>query len=265
MALRAGYYGIKRGLKAKLAQIAGAWDTTIATIFPRSEQAVLGAKNVGEIILGYYVQEATTGYFKLTADANAITYIAKVEQNTDYRCKKDAYGDRFAVTGFVNYPSTTTTTAEASRLFDDSSATEHVVNTGIYNYLAFTANRTTEVAESSVKGMIYLASDPDSTYVPYAMTNKGLTDLGLVYRGAIPSEASLDNYVEVGMWDVNGTNPTNFPTGSSGYVPMLVLPRWGHGNIKQIIISGNNEIYLRNKNDGESWSSWYKFTGTVVS
>lgn len=46
MALRAGYYGIKRGLKAKLAEIAGAWDATVATIFTRVEESFYGSLNI---------------------------------------------------------------------------------------------------------------------------------------------------------------------------------------------------------------------------
>jgi len=45
MALRAGYYGIKRGLKAKLAEIAGAWDATVSSIFTKSYAKMLGAWN----------------------------------------------------------------------------------------------------------------------------------------------------------------------------------------------------------------------------
>lgn len=46
MALRAGYYGVKRGLKDKLAQIAGVWDSTVNSIYTKSANAIYGAYNI---------------------------------------------------------------------------------------------------------------------------------------------------------------------------------------------------------------------------
>lgn len=161
------------------------------------------------------------------------------------------------------------TTITNSSILTTSGSVNLEFNTGNYTYLRitfFTTNNDIKTCDVTISNiMLYDSADTDSTYQPYAMTNRELTDLGLVYHGVIPAGASLDDYVECGIWDIKGTNPTGLPTGSSGYVPLIVLPRWGRGNIKQIIMSRGNEIYLRNQNDGESWSSWYKFTGTAVS
>ena len=63
MALRAGYYGIKRGLKAKLAQIAGAWDVTVESIFTKSYQSLVGAANLFDYSYNTGTSNGTTKTF----------------------------------------------------------------------------------------------------------------------------------------------------------------------------------------------------------
>lgn len=58
MSLRAGYYGVKRFLRDKLEMIAGTYDETIKSLFPYSEQAVLGARNF--VPVPYYDETSKT-------------------------------------------------------------------------------------------------------------------------------------------------------------------------------------------------------------
>lgn len=242
-----------------------------STAFPRSEQAVLGAKN----LLPLTFSGTTQNNVVFTVDDDGVININGTNSGEAFAVIISPYS-KWLKDGRYILNGCSGGSASTYKLDIDSPSgafatnydgdTEFTMVNGANNYrIRIVVYAGAVMNNVKIRPMIRLATDTDPTYAPYVMTNEQLTNLGLVYRGAIPSGASLDDYVEVGIWDINGTNPTNFPTGSSGYVPMLVLPRWGHGNIKQIIISRNNEIYLRNKNDGESWSSWYKFAGTVVS
>lgn len=278
MALRSGYKGFKKllpGLKLFRPGTLGIDNDVLIpelnkTFFPRSEQAVLGANNIWDESIalssnasgtvtkttdGYAVQTNTSansgGQFNQTTLRTRYTPFGNITVSFEY--KSD-----IACAGYIGKSDVTLAT--------DWTKVSYSVDGSKMGAICFYNRDTTKTPLIEMRNMmITLATDTDPSFVPPAMTNKELTDLGLVYRGAIPSGASLDDYVELGMWDINGTNPTNLPTGSSGYVPIIVLPRWVRGNIKQIIISRGNEIYLRNKNDSESWSSWYKFTGTEVS
>ena len=274
MALRAMYKGFKKVLAPLIINRPGvlaidqdAINTELNTVFfPRSEQAVLGAVNefnntattdtVGGIECTVNADKTVTASGTYSGGAYVQFSLGRVSVKAGEILKGCPSGGSTSTYQLILFNS-----AQTARLATDLgegaviSADDSNALLAIYFHAS--------VTDKVFKPQICLSMD--TPYAPYAMTNKELTYLGLVYRGAIPSGADLDDYVEVGMWDINGTNPTNLPTGASGYVPFIVFPRWGHGNIKQIIISRANEIYLRNKNDGESWSSWYKFTGTEVT
>lgn len=63
MALRAGYYGVKRGLKDKLAQIARAWDATVESIFTKTYQSLVGAANLFDYSYNTVTNYGTTKTF----------------------------------------------------------------------------------------------------------------------------------------------------------------------------------------------------------
>lgn len=74
MALRSGYYGLKRGLKAKLTEIAGSWDEIISRLTP-TKYTVTAAEGITLNINQVYVTGNTVnvlirlgGSFDLTSD-----------------------------------------------------------------------------------------------------------------------------------------------------------------------------------------------------
>lgn len=108
--------------------------------------------------------------------------------------------------------------------------------------------------------MVTLASDPDDTYVPYAMTNKELTEL--LMKKTLESSDDLNDVTTDGIYSVGGA-PINSPE-SSGY-GMLIVKNNANSNIKQLLVVAA-KMYVRSYGGSPaSWGSWYKFEGTVVT
>lgn len=122
------------------------------------------------------------------------------------------------------------------------------------------------------KPMLRLASDPDDTYVPYAMTNRELTDetnelmKNVFEKGTLTSSDDLNNVIETGLYHIM-TSPVNSP--EDAQYGTLIVSKRNDSDIQQIIIrssTGFGYIYVRSKGGSPSaWRSWYKFSGTVVS
>lgn len=113
--------------------------------------------------------------------------------------------------------------------------------------------------------MLRLASDPDDTYVPYAMTNRELTEKVFEKR-TLTSADDLNNITETGIYTITSA-PVNSPENVS-YCSLLVQAQDSY-NIRQIVFKNSyntGSIYTRDKGGSPSiWHSWRKFTGTVVS
>lgn len=155
--------------------------------FDRAEQRVLGVKNLGDLKLGYALAgNDQTGYVVNQSAAGSITLIAKIDKGQSYRITKNSSkGNRFRIIAFNNYPIGGYDTTSV-QIVGDSSLNSYEYTNSSFNYLAFTCNYDdTSVTPSDVQGMIRLASDPDDTYVPYAMTNRELTELATVKESAV--------------------------------------------------------------------------------
>ena len=194
MALRAGYYGVKRFLRNKLETIAGTYDETIKSLFPRSEQMILGSKNIlnnknivskesngltftvnadkSVTVNGTATSDTSYSFFSFSDNVEIPegNYILSDEAGFYYGGNDAAYltlarkkGD-----GQTNYDITTVRSSH-SKAFD--------VNYSLYNrfscYLFIIKD--TVLDNLTFKPMLRLASDPDDTYEPYAMTNRDLT------------------------------------------------------------------------------------------
>lgn len=156
--------------------------------FDRSEQRVLGAKNwfntstliskgtgveltITEDGKTIRVNNTTAGTYKM------VTFQMPVEKNVDYLFTSDV----------------TVTNGHALVGIADTSGTDIKTQTPTNNKIAITFNSgnrsairvkllcttsTSEVGDVTyTNNMLRLASDPDNTYVPYAMTNRELTDI----------------------------------------------------------------------------------------
>lgn len=181
MALKAGYYGIKKKLLEQFKSYSN-------IIFPRSEQNILGAKN----LLSYNVQTQTKngvtytvnsdGTIKIngTATSNGgidlvdtrnqslqlfkgkITF-SKGTDSSDYQFYFNEYN------GSTLVRQVTKLAGISEFTFDNNYSDYDGILIGVYVANGKTVNN--EICYP----MIRLASDPDDTYVPYAMTNRELT------------------------------------------------------------------------------------------
>ena len=129
----------------------------------------------------------------------------------------------------------------------------------------------------TVYPMIRLASDPDDTYQPYAMTNRELTE-NLFYKNKeLKSSDNLDDITKTGLYYIYDSVPTNSPE-SISYCTVIVNQI--KGIIQQTVIKSTasarcspepstasaGSIYVRTKSGSPlAWKPWMKFTGTVVS
>ena len=80
----------------------------------------------------------------------------------------------------------------------------------------------------------------------------------------ISSSYNLNDVIETGIYNL-GSAPTNSPEGMD--YGMLIVQKASSSFVKQIVVvvkSTNPAIYIRSYSNG-TWTSWYKFTGTVVS
>lgn len=112
-------------------------------------------------------------------------------------------------------------------------------------------------------------SKADVSAVPTA-TSQLTNDSGFVSLNmfgvptAIPSGASLNDYMTVGHYTANtgtiATSLSNCPTTVN--FSLFVIYRT-ETLISQIIIAATNAIWIRYRSS-TSWSSWYRYTGTAV-
>lgn len=133
------------------------------------------------------------------------------------------------------------------------------------------------------KPMITLVSDAQSNYAnfrPYAMTNRKLTEAYSV--GVITANSNLNDYYKTGDYYSNtGSNTStlvNKPSDLTAAFRLSVIcadyPIGEGSNANNVPITQKIElvngvdpvIYMRHKTGGgDTYGSWYKFTGTVVS
>ena len=123
----------------------------------------------------------------------------------------------------------------------------------------------TTVSNLVFKPMIRLASDPDDTYQPYAMTNRELMK-NKIDKDAISltSGNNLNDVVDVGLYIWGSSIPVNAPENQAWY-SMLVTRNTT--DVTQMAYKGGI-IYQRSRTGSVgsfNWGHWYKFTGTVVS
>ena len=135
------------------------------------------------------------------------------------------------------------------------------------SYTIFVWVKDTITANNVVyKPMLRLASDPDDTYQPYAMTNRELTE-NLFYKNKeLKSSDNLDDITKTGLYYIYDSVPTNSPE-STNYCTVIVNQI--KGIIQQTVIKSTasaGSIYVRTKSGSPlAWKPWMKFTGTVVS
>ena len=131
------------------------------------------------------------------------------------------------------------------------------------------------ISNEKIYPMMRIAEDTDDTYVPYAMTNKELTEVASVVSNLDMSKSisssgaytDLNNVKTSGIYAVFGSalnKPSDVSTIING--TLIVTHKTSLDDVTQTLINGNEgTIYVRTYATATGWSSWYKFTGTVVS
>ena len=210
MALRAGYYGIKRGLKAKLAEIAGAWDATVSSIFPRDEQIVLGAKNLLDLSVSEikslnpqgtwdgntYTRYGVSYTFNSdrtisvsAASAATDTSIVILKQNVSCKdnilngCPTGGSGSTYKLVLFKSGDSKEDTGNGVT--ISDTTARE----------LRLVIYPAAGALSKTFKPMLRLATDPDGTYAPPSKTNQQLTTALATDEEAIENHKTTINAI----------------------------------------------------------------------
>ena len=113
-----------------------------------------------------------------------------------------------------------------------------------------------------VKPMIRLASDTDTSHGLYTMTNRELTEQKFTVYPTALSSVDLNTIMASGIYKLNGS----ITNGAGVNYGELEVVKQADTFITQIIypVSTPEKIYKRVYQVG-TWSSWYVFTGTVVS
>lgn len=129
------------------------------------------------------------------------------------------------------------------------------------------------------KPMLRPAEITDSTFIPYAPTNRELykecetkVTMQQVYGDAteIPANSNLNNYTTPGLYYALVANvPTiiNTPYTSTGFRLVVEKNTPSGAAVFQTIYptSRSHLEFFRRIYEGGSWSSWYKFEGTPVT
>lgn len=165
-------------------------DIVIPSKMSYADNGVLGAKNLYWGISGTNENVAVTstsdGYRVVASTSetwrNAYTVFDNLKKNTDYKIVSSVdftsgKGD-IQVHGSNDGSNFTYITSSGAITSDRDVAVRF--NTGDYRYIRIRLYVTTDTASTADitfgKLMLRLASDPDDTYVPYAMTNRELTE-----------------------------------------------------------------------------------------
>ena len=208
-------------------------------------------KNLGQYIKGSISGNDQTGYSIDTSNATAISLIAKIENNKNYiASKSSSVGNRFRIVLFTNYPPIDSTgTNNATQLINDVTKHEYTFNSGNYNYAVLTCNYN-ETYSGELEGMIRLASITDSTYEPWYISNRELTDVIDIYNSLTfntQTHYSLDeksfkkcgNQIHIRL-RIKSLDIDSYPSGQSWTKIASGLPIPALGETKETIMPTTN-------------------------
>lgn len=151
---------------------------------------------------------------------------------------------------------------KGTQIYVDNTGGETNIGVGTYDRLLVQVASNYNANNLTFYPMLRLASISDATYEPWYMTNRELTALSK--RTKLSDSDDLDNILEYGNYYWENLIPLHSPE-NQNYASMNVYPC---GDIihQEIIrgAGGGASIYVR-RYQTNSWSSWYKFTGTGIS
>ena len=247
-------------------------DSVEACKYNRSEANVLGAKNLLENTasgkeengLTFVINSDKSVSVYGTATARTLLKIATVNTSTIPQGNYLLSGCKGGTSNTYKFLYTDNQSQSYSNYDGDTAIVIFTRETSsLYIEVANGANLGTQGSPTIFRPMIRLATDPDSTYAPYAMTNRELTTGKLNSTPIILSSANdLNNVFDTGLYYFTSA-PSHSPE-SASYAPMLVVTRTT-GDTQQLIF-GVSAFYSRHYGGSPaSWSNWVKYSGTVVS
>lgn len=238
------------------------------------EQAVLGAYNI--FPFPYLKDTQTSDGVTYTVDSQGVVDVnaASTEGYAEFQLTPYITDNRFKgmiLSSGVAYSNNCYMRIREA-LADGTYVTEHIVNneltipemtSGHKYYIAIRVG-VTGVALDHLK-FSPMISYKGGAFVLSAMTNRELTEKK-VDKSAILLNASNDlndikNENQVGYYRWESAYPVNSPENKTWSIMQMMY--YG-GGVKQIVYYGSDNMYMRQYVSG-TWSSWYKFTGTVVS
>lgn len=269
-----------------------------STAFPRSEQAVLGAKNFLPIDIATLKAKNTTGTwsgntytlngvsFECTVENGYVTDIATSGISSTEWVRFDLHrfviprGD-YILSGITGGTSSTYRLGIQKHV---SGSTDEIVYDGELNLhfdtdMDITVYIVVRQPNVNMDGkkfypMLRLATDPDSTFAPFAMTNRELTEI--VTPKTVPVTTDSKTFTKEGVYKYEAV----IPVGSSSDISLpaemenkgvtIVVRALNVGlptaiTIQQIAYVNNQGYFYMRPCNANNWGSWYKFTGTVVS
>ena len=282
MALRAGYKGFKKLLAALKIIRPGTLgidnDVLIPelnkTFFPRSEQAVLGAKNL--LPLAPLFSGSDNGIsFSINSNGGIALSGTATGDNTYIKVNPNYYTDEFEGMILNGIPAGTSnkitlrvrieTTGGTFVRVDTISAGQELVIPALESnqryWIDIRIEGRTNVDGIVIYPMIRLASDPDDTYVPNVMTNRELMEKVTALDMKVISGVDINTIKTGGWYRMNG-NITNSPGPNFGW--LYVIP-FDANTFQQIVFGENNvdKFYRRICYNG-TMNTWYEFKGTAV-
>ena len=109
--------------------------------------------------------------------------------------------------------------------------------------------------------MLHIAEESELDFCPFAMTNYDLTKLVKPYQ--LWNGDDIDLITTEGVYYWESERPSHIPADSWG--KMIILADKTSGCTPLQIILYTNNIYVRRYGGNPvSWSSWVRFSGTVV-
>ena len=288
MALRAGYYGLKRSIKNKLFILAASMPADISPDNP------IAGKN--DVLAGIDLTNDTTGW---------------ISENLLRFPYTEGSITRNGITWAVHSDGTitangTATADEVFSLYDGNTLPKNAaltmiggISNNIYMYVNGRKNgqwvKTYAEQRGEPKEFTILSTDDiDEIYVRLRINKDLVVDNLVIYpmicrsnvfkllnsfrpyhknvaemiegvneSTLLTSENDLNNVTKTGFYYWQSSVPTNSPENKT-WCTMQVIKS---GNIiKQIVYFSNDTIYFRDYSGSPiSWQSWYKFTGTEVT
>ena len=228
--------------------------------FNRAEQAVLGAKNLldvnrNDVTIENYCRYATTDtgvrlYTIQNSGYSAILIPLNISKNTDY--KLTTYVDRTSGSARIQIRysddgSTWTTLADNGSDLTSDTNIDLSFNTGNHPYYQaklYCTRATSEAGDINYTNlMLRLASDPDDTYTPYAMTNRELTDELVVNNLTVSVNSAQSSNVTINTTNTSVKKENNIVCGVIDFtVGNTDVSSWS--NVFDLGISANESRFL---------------------